>query len=78
MWYVSDPQWPEPNMTLLENALEQTGWTGPPVTKTNRRALTRERLESAPWERIVDDVRPFLEPGAALDLLTHANLMRLL
>ena len=78
MWYLSDPGWPEPNMTLLQNALEQTGWTGPPVTTTNWRALARERLKSAPWERVVDDVRPFLEPGTALDLLTPANLMRLL
>jgi predicted nucleotidyltransferase component of viral defense system len=26
MWYLSDPDWPAPNLTLLSNALQQTGW----------------------------------------------------
>jgi len=25
-WYLSDPDWPEPNLPLLNNALQQSGW----------------------------------------------------
>ena len=78
LWYLSDPDWPPPNLTLLNNALRQTGWTGEPLSEDNWRTAVRERLQLAAWERVVDDVRPFLEPGADASLLTTENLMRVL
>jgi hypothetical protein len=77
-WYLSDPDWPAPNLTLLSNALRQTGWDGPMPTENNWRELVRQRLQPMKWDRVVDDVRPFLEPGARLDLLTPENLFRVL
>ena len=38
----------------------------------------RARLQSSAWQRIVADVRPFLEPSADLDLLTRKNMLRVL
>jgi hypothetical protein len=32
LWYLSDPNWPAPNLILLNNALQQTDWTGKPLT----------------------------------------------
>ena len=32
IWYLSAPDWPAPNLTLLNNALVQTGWHAPPLT----------------------------------------------
>ena len=32
VWYLSDPNWPEPNLNLLRNALAQTGWSGTELT----------------------------------------------
>ncbi|MDO8879933.1 MAG: nucleotidyl transferase AbiEii/AbiGii toxin family protein [Coriobacteriia bacterium] len=64
VWYLSDPQWPEPNERLLSAALEQGGrsdlqgglW---------RRALS-ERLYAAPWDGVLADVERFLlEPDQA-------------
>ncbi len=26
LWYLSDPTWPPPNLVMLNNALQQTGW----------------------------------------------------
>jgi predicted nucleotidyltransferase component of viral defense system len=78
MWYLSDPNWPPPNLLMLNNALRQTKWKGAPLTATTWRRATRARLASAAWDRVVDDVRPFLEPSADLNLLTRENLMRLL
>jgi hypothetical protein len=77
-WYLADPNWPEPNLTLLHNALQQTGWTGGPLTEQNWREAVRSRLETLAWDRIVADVRPFLEPNADTAFLTRENLMRLL
>jgi predicted nucleotidyltransferase component of viral defense system len=78
LWYLSDPAWPAPNLTLLNNALEQTGWGGGYVHEDNWRDLIRERLEAAVWDQVVNDVRPFLEPGAHLELLTRENVLRVL
>lgn len=78
LWYLSDPAWPSPNLMLLNNALRQTGRMGPELTAEAWRVAVRERLEGLAWDRVVADVRPFLEPGAGVGLLTRENLLRLL
>jgi hypothetical protein len=78
LWYLSDPHWPTPNLALLNNALQQTGWTGDPLTEDNWREAVRSRLQTVAWERVVSDVRPFLEPGADPALLTFENMVRVL
>jgi hypothetical protein len=67
-----------PNLILLNNALRQTGWRGPELTAANWRPVLGERLGELAWERVVDDVRPLLAPGAAPDLLTRDNMLRAL
>jgi hypothetical protein len=66
VWYLSDPTWPAPNLTLLNNALQQTGWPGEVLTASTWRAAVRERLAAVDWTQAAADVRPFLEPGATL------------
>jgi hypothetical protein len=78
LWYLSDPDWPAPNLTLLNNALRQTRWDGPSVTESNWRPLVRNRLQTLAWDQVVADVRPFLEPSADLDLLTLENVTQVL
>jgi predicted nucleotidyltransferase component of viral defense system len=78
MWYLSDPAWPAPNLTLLNNALAQTGWSGQLLTEDNWRAVVHERVMTFAWDRVAEDVRPFLETGANHDLLTLDNVSRLL
>jgi hypothetical protein len=78
LWYLGDPDWPAPNLVLLNNALEQTGWQGGPLANDTWREAVRVRLQDISWRAIVSDVRPFLERGAAAELLTHGNLERLL
>jgi predicted nucleotidyltransferase component of viral defense system len=78
LWYLSDAGWPAPNLALLNNALQQTNWKGKPLTKDNWRAAVRKRLKTIEWQRVVNDVRPFLEPSADPNLLTHENLLRAL
>ncbi len=78
LWYLSDPDWPPPNLTLLNNALRQSGWAGPALTTANWRLVIHDRLRRLDWERVLDDVRPLLVPSADLGLLRRENLLRLL
>ena len=77
-WYLSDPNWPAPNLTSLNNALQQTGWDGEPLTEHTCRPAVRRRLQEVAWEQAVADGSPFLEPTADSGLLTQENLVRLL
>jgi hypothetical protein len=59
------------NLTLLNNALRQTGWVHAPLTDTDWRKPVLERLRGIDWPRIVADVKPFLEVPTEVDLLTE-------
>jgi hypothetical protein len=78
MWYLASPDWPAPNLILLNNALAQTGWSGPVVDDDNWRAVVRSRLEALDWSRVVEDARPFVEQPHELDLMTRENVLGLL
>jgi Nucleotidyl transferase AbiEii toxin, Type IV TA system len=78
IWYLSDPAWPPPNIKLLNNALHQTGWEGHPLNLRNWHRAVREKVQDVAWDRVEDDVRPFLGPGSDPSMLTKNNLLRLL
>ncbi len=78
MWYLSAPDWPDPNMTLLNNALAQTGWDKGSVTPRNWRHIVGAGLARMNWPRALADVRPFLERPRDEALLTRENLLNLL
>jgi predicted nucleotidyltransferase component of viral defense system len=78
LWYLSDPTWPLPNFTLLNNALAQTGWESESLTEDNWRKLIMQRLSGVNWNAVVNDVRPFVEPGFDLKLLSLSNFQNLL
>jgi Nucleotidyl transferase AbiEii toxin, Type IV TA system len=78
LWYLSDPTWPPPNLTLLNNALHQTGWSGSDLTGENWSGILGDRLRSMGWRRVAEDVRSLLEPGAAPEMLTLENIERAL
>lgn len=78
MWYLSDREWPAPNLDLLNNALKQTGWGGETLSLYNWRETVRRKIESTPWEQALDDVRPFIASQDELGLLTKENLLNLL
>lgn len=78
LWYLSDPQWPQPNYFFLNNALVQTGWTGETLNEKNWKSVLWLQLQDKDWKQIIDDVRPFVEPGFDLNLLSLKNLRQLL
>ncbi len=78
LWYLSDRDWPKPNLDYLNNALSQTGWEGSRLSDTNWKSFLKNRIAEANWERIREDVLPFLEDAYEVNLLTKDNLLRLL
>ncbi len=78
LWYLSDPDWPAPNLLLLNNALRQTGWEGGSLGPDTWRQVVLDRVSALDWGEVIRDVEPFVEPGADLALLTKENLARLL
>ncbi len=78
LWYLSDQNWPSPNLVMLNHALQQSDWAGPELTETNWRAITHERLQTVAWNQVLDDVQVFLRPSFDIQLLTKENLERVL
>lgn len=78
VWYLSDRSWPDPNLILLNNALEQTEWGGPALTVQNWREMVRSRIETIAFEDALNDVRPFLSSQEDIGLVTKNNLLSLL
>jgi hypothetical protein len=75
-WYLSDPNWPEPNLVLLRNALQQTVWAGPELNDENWRVLVAERIKIVDWDQILADLRPFIERETDLQMLVRENVLK--
>ena len=76
-WYRSHRPPVEPNLDLLQNALDQTQSAG----RLNARdwgGRVRDRIAAADIDTIIADVRPFLERPQDAALLTRDNLLALL
>lgn len=78
IWYLSDRQWPAPNLAMLNAALEQSGWRGEAMTEHGWRSAVRERVRMLDWQAAAGDVRPFLEDPADAALVNEENALRLL
>jgi hypothetical protein len=77
-WYLTNPEWPEPNLTMLNAALAQTGWQGGSLRADSWRVAVWQRLSELRWEEAVRDVQPFLMNAAEVSLLTREAMRQLL
>ena len=59
-WYLQQPTWPQPNLSMLNNALAHSGWDKGVVTADNWRGFVLERLARLDCARVTADVQPFL------------------
>ena len=78
MWYLSDRSWPGPNIVLLNNALAQSGWKGGQITAETWKENVIEAVSKYDWQKVIADLRPFVEKRQELEILTKDNLMKLL
>ena len=78
VWYLSDPSWPDPNMALLTASLVQTGADSAETDAAAWRRTIADRIAETDWDRVVADVRPFLEQPDDIALLERENVLQLL
>jgi hypothetical protein len=78
VWYLADPDWPAPNLVMLNAALAQSGWKGRALTERTWPKAVRARIADLPWPRLLADARPLLEPPADESFLTEETLVGLL
>lgn len=61
-WYLSNPEWPQPNLELLSAALRQGPKSGRALLLPGTwREATARRLATLSWDDLSADARPFLE-----------------
>lgn len=73
VWYRAQRPQPEPNLVLLQNALDQTEGTG--VFESGKwKDLVRDKIGKLNINQVKQDVRPFLEEQREADLITKENL----
>jgi hypothetical protein len=77
LWYMTSPEWPTPNMLMLENALRQTGWPEERIRSLDAGELLSTRFRSLDWEAVRRDVLPFLGRPEEADLLNEQDMLRI-
>ena len=77
VWYRARRPAVEPNLVLLQHALDQTQGKGE-VPALDWAELLRERLQEIDTQGLVKDVAPFLERPHEAELLTAENLRSVL
>jgi len=77
LWYLSRRPSTEPNLTLLQNALDQT--QGPGAFRAGDwREMLSEKAQDVNFPQILQDLEPFLERPQDASLLTLAHIQSLL
>lgn len=77
-WYLSQTQWPLPNIDMLNQALVQSGWEKGIITDSNWQAYVQERLATVNWQQVVDDVQRFVIKQQELTELKKETIENLL
>jgi len=77
LWYLSRRPPTEPNRLLLKNALDQTQGEGS-VSGTDWKVILREKTASMNFQKLLQDVEPFLERPQDAGLMTAENVQSLL
>lgn len=68
----------EPNVEYLQQALRQTDYAGAPVSHDSWRRVTADKIQAIDWERIRDDIAPFLLRSADSKAFQKQMLLQLL
>lgn len=77
-WYLS--KWPglRPNLILLRNALNQTGWKGALPAEDNWRDMLFEKTAGTDWGKVRRDVENFLENPSDREIFAKENILGLI
>ena len=76
VWYLTEKRGLAPNLLLLENALGQTDLTA--IDPREWRSALSKRLHDLDWDRVLNDLRPFVERQSDLEQLSPELIEKLL
>ena len=68
----------EPNIPYLQDALSQTDYAGAPVSRDSWRQVVGDKIGAIEWDRVRDDVAPFLLRAADAKAFQKDLLLQLL
>ena len=77
-WYLSKWKDLSPNLTLLQNALKQTGWKGKLPLRDNWRELIYDAVKDVDWKKVKQDVENFLENPGDMNVFSKENVLDLI
>jgi len=77
-WYLSRWKAITPNITLLQNALCQTGWRKDLPEEGTWRSLISAVVEKTDWKKVRQDVENFLENPSDMNIFSKENILNLL
>lgn len=77
-WYLMTWKGIEPNFTQLNNALAQSKWHGPAISKVNWRKVVSDGVAKADWKKMRSDVEQFLERSRDIELLSQEAVLKML
>lgn len=77
-WYLSKWKDLSPNLTLLQNALKQTGWKKDLPSKDTWRGLICNVVKETDWKKVAQDVENFLENPKDFSVFTKENILALI
>lgn len=77
-WYLMTWKGIEPNWTQLNNALAQSKWQGPVISKVNWREVVSDAVAKADWKKMRSDVEQFLERPRDIELLSQEAVLKML
>ena len=77
-WYLSKWKNITPNISMLQNALNQTNWSGEMPTDDTWRDLIYDVTIGADWQKVEEDVVNFLEDPSDMNIYTKKNMLELI
>lgn len=77
-WYLMTWKGIEPNFIQLNNALLQSKWQGPVISKMNWREVLSNAVAKADWKKMRSDVEQFLEHPRDIELLSKEAVLKML
>ena len=77
-WYLSRWKDISPNITMLQNALKQTGWKEEMPSEHTWRDFLYAVVKATDWQKIEQDVGNFLENPSDMNIFTKKNVLSLL
>lgn len=78
LWYLGNPDWPAPNLIMLQNALGQSTGAKRAYQAADWQTLVLERAQATDFSAVHRDLAPFLQDERDLEMIDRETFRQLL